>query len=81
MLNRNTFAPAIVQVKSGNEAVDLEALANAGPNPETVLFACSASGQFYGHPSREIRFISPTELVDLSGCGVNVGSVALLEWG
>jgi hypothetical protein len=64
MLNRNTFAPAIVQVKSGNEAVDLEALANAAPNPETVLFACSASGQFYGHPSRAIRFISPTELVD-----------------
>jgi hypothetical protein len=64
MLNRNTFAPAIVQVKSGNEAVDLEALANAAPNPETVLFACSASGQFYGHPSRGIRCISPTELAD-----------------
>lgn len=64
MLNRNTFASAIVQVKSGNVAVDLEALAAAAPNAETVLFACSASGQFYGHPSREIRCISPADLVD-----------------
>src|SRR4051794_11901357 len=37
MLNRNTFAPAIVQVKSGNEAVDLEALAAAAPNTGTIL--------------------------------------------
>jgi len=41
MLNRKTFAPAIVQVKSGIEAVDLEALAGAAPNTETILFACS----------------------------------------
>lgn len=64
MLNRKTFAPAIVQVKSGNEAVDLEALAAAAPNTGTIMFACSASGQFTGHPPREIRCISPTELVD-----------------
>ena len=64
MLNRKTFAPAIVQVKSGNQAVDLEALAAAAPNAQTVLFACSASGQFTGHPRRDIRCISPSELVD-----------------
>lgn len=63
MLNRKTFAPAIVQVKSGDQAVDLEALAAAAPNAETVLFACSASGQFIGHPPREVRCVSPDELV------------------
>jgi hypothetical protein len=64
MLNRKTYVPAIVQVKSGNEAVDLEALAAAAPDTETVLFACSASDQFTGHPPREVHFISPAELVD-----------------
>jgi hypothetical protein len=63
MLNRKTFVPAIVQVKSGSQAVDLEALAAAAPNTETVLFACSASGKFTGHPPREIRCISAAELV------------------
>jgi hypothetical protein len=50
-------------MKSGSEAVDLEALAAAAPNAETVLFACSASGKFIGQPPREIRCISPDELV------------------
>lgn len=63
MLNRKTFAPAIVQVKSGDQAVDLEALAAAAPDAETVLFACSANGQFTGHPLREVRCVSPDELV------------------
>lgn len=63
MLNRKTFAPAIVQVKSGDQAVDLEALAAAAPDAETVLFACSASGRFTGHPPREVRCVSPDELV------------------
>jgi hypothetical protein len=63
MLNRKTFAPAIVQVKSGNQAVDLEALVAAAPDAETVLFACSASGRFTGHPPREVRCVSPDELV------------------
>lgn len=63
MLNRRTFAPAIVQVKSGDQAVDLEALAAAAPDAETVLFACSASGRFTGHPPREVRCVSTEELV------------------
>jgi hypothetical protein len=63
MLNRKTFAPAIVQVKSGDQAVDLEALAAAAPDAETVLFACSASGRFTGHPPREVRCVFPDELV------------------
>jgi hypothetical protein len=63
MLNRETFAPAIVQVKSGDQAVDLEALAAAAPDAETVLFACSASGRFTGNPPREVRCVSPDELV------------------
>jgi hypothetical protein len=63
MLNRKTFAPAIVQVKSGEQAVDLEALAAAAPSAETVLFACSASGKFTGHPPKEVRCVSPAELV------------------
>jgi hypothetical protein len=63
MLNRKTFAPAIVQVKSGNQAVDLEALAAAAPSAEAVLFACSASGKFTGHPPRGVRCVSPAELV------------------
>jgi len=66
MLNRNTYVPAIVQVKSGSEAVDLEALAAAAPDADTVLFACSASGQFTGHPPREVRRVSPAELVEFA---------------
>jgi hypothetical protein len=64
MLNRNTFAPAIVQVKSGEVAVDLEELAASAPDDETVLFAFAAAEQFTGHPLREVRCISPGELVD-----------------
>jgi hypothetical protein len=64
MLNRHTFVSAIVQVKSGNETVDLEALAAAAADTGTVLFVCSASGRFTGHPPREVRCISPTDLVD-----------------
>ncbi|HKO38419.1 MAG TPA: hypothetical protein VJU14_08630 [Solirubrobacterales bacterium] len=63
MLNRKTFMPAIVQVKSGDQAVDLEALAAAAPDAETVLFACSASGQFKGNPPREVRCVYPDALV------------------
>jgi hypothetical protein len=63
MLNRKTFAPAIVQVKSGDQAVDLEALAAAAPDAETVLFACSASGRFTGHPPRKVHCVSPDDLV------------------
>jgi hypothetical protein len=63
MLNRKTFADAKVQVKSGNQAVDLDALAATATDAETVLFACSASGQFSGNPHRDVRCISPAELL------------------
>lgn len=64
MLNRKTFVAAKVQVKSGSQAVDLDALAATATDAETVLFACSASGKFTGHPHREVRCISPAELVE-----------------
>jgi hypothetical protein len=63
MLSRETFTSAIVQVKSGNTAVDMEALAAAAPSDETVIFACSATGQFSGDPSRKIHGILPADLV------------------
>jgi hypothetical protein len=63
MLNRDTFAPAIVQVKSGETPVDLGKLADSAPNTGTVLFAFSAAGKFTGNMLREVRCISPEEMV------------------
>jgi hypothetical protein len=63
MLNRKTHAPAIVQVKSGRQAVDLEALVAAAPNRKTLLYACSANGEYIGKPRRRVRKITPEALV------------------
>jgi hypothetical protein len=66
MLNRETFVPAIVQVKSGDVPVDLEQFAASAPDDVTVLFAFSAAEKFTGDPPREVRCISPIELVDFT---------------
>jgi hypothetical protein len=65
MLHRKTHRPAIVQVKSGRQSVDLEQLASAAPDDETVLFAYSAAGSYTGSPNREVQRITTAELLKL----------------
>jgi hypothetical protein len=65
MLQRETHAPAIVQVKSGGQQLDLEALAAAAPDDDTTLFAYSASGAYTGSPDREVTCIETAELLQL----------------
>jgi hypothetical protein len=63
MLHRETHTPAIVQVKSGAQGVDLEALAAAAPNEKTTLFAYSAAGIYTGSPPRRVTRIETTDLL------------------
>jgi hypothetical protein len=63
MLHRKTHRPAIVQVKSGDQAVDLEALAAAAPNDETILYAFSAANMYTGNPIRMPTKIATDELL------------------
>jgi hypothetical protein len=63
MLHRKTHRPAIVQVKSGDQAVDLEALAAAAPNDETILYAFSAANMYTGTPARAPIKIGTDELL------------------
>jgi hypothetical protein len=65
MLHRKSHRPAIVQVKSGEQAVDLEALAAAAPDDETMLFAYSAAERYTGSPDREVSRITTTQLLKL----------------
>ncbi len=65
MLHRKTHRPAIVQVKSGRQAVDLEQLAYAAPDDETALFAYSAAESYCGSPDREVQRIKTAELLKL----------------
>jgi hypothetical protein len=63
MLHRKTHRPAIVQVKSGDQAVDLETLAAAAPNDETILYAFSAANMYTGTPTRTPIKIDTDELL------------------
>jgi hypothetical protein len=63
MLHRESHTPAIVQVKSGGQGVDLERLAAAAPDEHTTLFAYSAAGVYTGSPPREVRCIDTEDLL------------------
>ncbi len=63
MLHRKTHTPAIVQVKSGAQAVDLEALAAAAPDEDTTLFAFSAAGEYTGTPPQKVTCIETKDLL------------------
>ncbi len=63
MLHRKTHRPAIVQVKSGDQAVDLEALAAAAPSDETIVYAFSAANTYTGTPTRMPIKIGSDELL------------------
>jgi hypothetical protein len=63
MLHRKTHRAAIVQVKSGDQPVDLEALAAAAPNDETILYAFSAANIYTGDPTRTPIKIGTDELL------------------
>jgi hypothetical protein len=63
MLHRKTHRPAIVQVKSGDQEVDLDALAAAAPGEDTTLFAYSAADKYIGAPPRKVICIETTDLL------------------
>ena len=63
MLHRKTHKAAIVQVKSGDQAVDLQALAAAAPDDETILYAFSAANLYTGTPTRNPIKIGTDELL------------------
>lgn len=63
MLHRETGIPAIIQVKSGAQGVDLEALERAAPDWQTTLFAYSSAGLYTGSPEREVVRIETDELL------------------
>lgn len=63
MVHRETHVPAIVQVKSGAQGVDLEALEAAAPDWRTTLFAYSSAGLYTGSPEREVVRIETDELL------------------
>lgn len=64
MLQRETHLPAIVQVKSGGQGVDLDALAAAAPDADTTLFAYSAAGEYTGSRSHPVTCIETEDLLD-----------------
>jgi hypothetical protein len=66
MLHRRTHVPAIVQVKSGDQGVDLEALAAAAPDRKTTLYAYSAAEIYSGSPRREVTIIRTAQLLRLA---------------
>lgn len=65
MLHRETKAPAILQVKSGDQGVNLEALAAAAPDADTTLFAYSVAGIYTGSPSQKVVRIETSQLLAL----------------
>lgn len=65
MLHRDTGLPAIAQVKSGEQEVDLEALAAAATDDEMALYAYSAAGSYRGTPSRDVSCIATQDLLAL----------------
>jgi hypothetical protein len=66
MLHRETYVPAIVQVKSGAQGVDLEALERAAPDLRTTLLAYSSAGLYTGSPKREVILIETKELLEFA---------------
>lgn len=65
MLHRRTHVPAIVQVKSGDQGVDLDDLAAAAPDEQTTLFAYSAAEIYSGSPPRDVKCIKTKQLLTL----------------
>ena len=63
MLHRETHMPAILQVKSGEQGVDLDALAAAAPNDTTRLYAFSSAGIYTGSPPRAVICIETSDLL------------------
>ncbi len=63
MIHKRTHAPAILQVKSGDRDVDLDALAAAAPSKETTLFAYSVAGLYTGSPSHDVIPIKTSQLL------------------
>jgi hypothetical protein len=63
MLQRSSNLPAIIQVKSGEQGVDLDALAAAAPDENTTLFAYSAADDYFGSPVRAVTCIGTNELL------------------
>lgn len=63
MLHRKTHKPAIIQVKSGDQGVDLDALAAAAPDKDTTLFAYSACNEYWGSPPRQVTCIETKDLL------------------
>lgn len=64
MIHRETRRKSIVQVKTGNDAVDLEALAKAGEG-SIDTFAFSTRGQYFGSTESVTEIISSEDLLDL----------------
>lgn len=64
MLHRRRHTAAIVQIKSGEQGVDLEALAAAAPNKETELFAFATNGEYFGTPIREVHCVDLDEILE-----------------
>jgi hypothetical protein len=63
MLHKRTHDSAILQVKSGDRDVDLDALAAAAPDKDTTLFAYSAAGRYTGSPSQDVICIKTGQLL------------------
>jgi hypothetical protein len=63
MLHRTSHLPAIVQIKSGEQGVDLGALVAAAPDENTALFAYSAAGLYSGTPLRDVICIGTEDLL------------------
>lgn len=63
MLHRETHLPAIVQVKSGEQGVDLELPAEAASDERMALFAYSAADLYRGSPKRDVFCIKTGELL------------------
>jgi hypothetical protein len=67
MIHRSNGRPAIAQVKSGSESVDLVPLAKAASgNPDMATFAYAASGRYNGDHGLVTHVITPTQLLNFA---------------
>lgn len=66
LLDRSTGERAIVQVKTGETAVDLEALAGARTNEVRATYAFSTSGNYDGDPKSVTETIDSADLLGLA---------------
>jgi len=66
MIHRATGRRGIVQVKTGSEPVDLQALAKARVDDETDTFAFATCGSYVGHASLVHKLITKEELLSFA---------------